>query len=128
MNYFAHYSTRLSEIGELHEEIYDTVCREKMGDPIFFLLIKPDPNYGMPEDFGLTDPGANKLVKAVLLEYVTKAKATAALEGIETFHERLAAFQNEDLCSDRCGNDHDDFFGWMNPDGFNSSGNETSTS
>ncbi len=112
----------LDVIGQSHEEIYDTVCRERMLDAIFHLFILPDPDYTVTDDFGLTSPDANASVKSALLSYCAAANTRAVELDISTFHDRLAAFQNEDLASDIEQNYHDDFFGWMNPDNFHADG------
>ena len=112
----------LDAVGENHEEIYDTVCREKMGEPIFYLFIKPDAEYVVPGEFGLFDAAANLAVRQALVTYVTAAKSRAIQLGIDTFHDRMAAFQNNDIESNRERNYFDDFFGWMNPDSFDENG------
>lgn len=112
----------LDVIGQSHEEIYDTVCREKMGDVIFNLFIRPESGYVASDDFGLYDTTANLAVKKALIEYTIAANRRAAELGIDTFHSRMAAFQDEDVRSDVEKNYFDDFFGWMNPDDFDEDG------
>ena len=53
---------------------------------------------------------------------IETAKAFAAEHGLNAFHDRLAAFQKEDVKSDHEGAYYDDFFGWMNPEHFDSAG------
>lgn len=113
----------LDVVGQSHEEIYDTVCREKMGEAIVHLFIKPDADYVVPHEFGLHEATANLAVKNALVAYATAAKTAAADLGVNSFRERLAAFQNGDVESRIEGNDFDDFFGWMNPTDFDESGN-----
>lgn len=112
----------LRVVGQTHEEIYDTVCREKMSEPIFHLFLSPNPNYLPPDDYGLYEPSANVTVKAALLSYCSAANALATDLNMNTFHDRLAAFQNSDLSSDVEQNYYDDFFGWMNPEDFHPDG------
>ncbi|SMP79784.1 hypothetical protein SAMN06265222_1375 [Neorhodopirellula lusitana] len=111
----------LDIVGKSNGEIYDTVCRQRMLDPIFHLFILPDPDYTVRDDFGLTSPAANASVKSAILSYCSAANALADELGIEAFHDRLAAFQNG-VASDVEQNYTDDFFGWMNPDNFLASG------
>ncbi|MEM6471082.1 MAG: hypothetical protein AAF802_16100 [Planctomycetota bacterium] len=112
----------LDVVGQSNGEIYDTVCRERMSDPIFHLFILPDPDYSVGDDFGLTSPDANAAVKTALLTYCSAANAMANELGINAFHDRLAAFQKEDIASDVEQNYFDDFFGWMNPGNFPATG------
>ena len=113
----------LDVVGQTNEEIYDTVCRERMGDPIFYLFIKPTPDYTIPDDFGLYDTAANAAVKDALATYAIDANTRAAELGLRSFHQRLAAFQNGDVESSNEHNYFDDFFGWMNPENFDEFGN-----
>jgi hypothetical protein len=113
----------LDVVGVAHEEIYDTVCREKMSDPIFFLFIKPQADYVISDDFGLNSDDANCQVKAAITRYIQDASELARSEGLGQFHARLAAFQNESLASTNLKNYFDDFFGWMNPADFDRDGN-----
>lgn len=46
---------RLEAVGNRNSSIFDTVVREKMGDPIFCLFIKPKPGYVMPDEYGMGD-------------------------------------------------------------------------
>ncbi|WP_406694402.1 hypothetical protein V5E97_25330 [Singulisphaera sp. Ch08] len=112
---------RLEAIGERDESLFDTVVREKMGDPIFYGFIKPEPGYVLPDDYGMPDE-ENRLIKAALGTYIEGARPLATTLGIDSFHERLAAFQNLDVRTEQ-KNDYDDFFGWMNPDLFDQAGN-----
>ena len=111
----------LEMIGDRDESLYDTVVREAMGDPIFHLFIKPTPGYNLPDDYGMQD-NDNLVIKAILRDYTTKASDLAASLGLRTFHQRLAAFQNGDIATER-KNYFDDFFGWSNPDWFDHTGN-----
>ena len=112
---------QLEAVGDRDESLYDTVVREKMGDPIFNLFVKPKPGYVMPDDYGMGDED-NRAIKAALRQYVDGALALAPALGLDTFHERLAAFQNEDAHTEQT-NYYDDFFGWSNPDVFDEVGN-----
>jgi hypothetical protein len=113
----------LDLVGDAHEEIYDTECRVRMGDPIFFLFIKPKAEYVMSDNFGLNSDDANRQVKAAISHYIRVASERAQSEGLSTFHERLAAFQNGSVRSTKARNYFDDFFGWSNPANFDQDGN-----
>jgi hypothetical protein len=113
----------LDAVGEKHGEIYDTVCRERMGEAIFYLFVKPDSGYVTPNEFGLYDDDANRDVKHALVTYSTAAREMAPKSGIDSFHGRLAAFQNEEIKGNKEQNYYDDFFGWSNPENFDADGN-----
>lgn len=69
----------------------------------------------MPED-------ENRLIKAALKAYIEGARSNAQALGLDSFHERLAAFQNLAVRTEQ-KNDYDDFFGWMNPNLLDEAGN-----
>ncbi len=112
---------KLEIVGDRDESLYDSVVREKMGDPIFNLFIKPTAGYVMPDYYGVSEE-EDRLIKAALREYIDGALALAATLGLDTFHKRLAAFQIGEARTER-GNYYDDFFGWSNPAVFDESGN-----
>ena len=111
----------LEAIGDRDESLYDTVVREKMGDPIFYLFVKPKPDYAMPDDYGMSNED-NRAIKTALKEYIEGALALAPKLGLDTFHKRLAAFQNGEVRTEQT-NYFDDFFGWSNPELFDEAGN-----
>ena len=113
----------LEEIGRSHAEIYDTVCRDAMGDAVFHLFIRPSRSYELPADFGLDANDANQRVRAALGRYIESARALAAKLGLAGFHARLAAFQNESVRTPRERRQCEAFFGWSNPACFDDSGN-----
>ena len=112
----------LDVVGRSNGEIFDTVCRERMSDPVFHLFILPDPKYTPPDNYGLQTPDANVTVKNAILSYCSAANALATDLEMNSFHDRLAAFQNKDLASDVEQTYFDDFFGWMSPENFDSDG------
>jgi hypothetical protein len=106
----------LEIIGKEHEELYDTDCRDPMSDEIWGGFLKPEIDYRLCDDFGLYDPIGNQMVKAAIQQYLTAMSQIAAKM---TFHQRLAAFQDENLrTSTNVRLYYDDFFGWRNPDEF----------
>jgi hypothetical protein len=113
--------TSLEAVGERDESLFDTVVRERMGDPIFYGFIKPEPGYVLPDDYGMPEQ-ENRHIKAALGAYIEAARSLAEKLGLGTFHERLAAFQNLAIRTEQ-KNDYDDFFGWMNPESFDELGN-----
>jgi hypothetical protein len=115
---------RLEVIGDRDESLYDTVVREKMGDAIFFGFVKPQPDYELPDDYGMPD-AENGDIKTALAEYINGMHTLAQATGITTFHGRLKAFQNSSVRTAKQKNDFDDFFGWSNPEFFDDDGNVT---
>ena len=112
---------RLGQVGKNHEEIYDTECRDRMSNAIFDGYIRRLDAFVLPSDFGLYSPEANTAVCEALASYIDRANAQANVLKLRSFHERLSAFQNGDVKSDR--KDYfDDFFGYSRPDAFNSEG------
>ncbi len=110
----------LELIGIDNEEIYDTVCREKMGDPIWGLFICPVTEYKWADDFGLYSDIENQRVKQVLQTYIDNANRIVS-NSLTNFHQRLAAFQDESVETESRSL-FDEFFGWANPDEFDAGG------
>jgi hypothetical protein len=101
---------RLEAVGIQNGEIYDTVCRDAMGEAVFSTFLLPEADYEFPEDFGLCTPEANQAVRKALLEYVTAARSLAPSEGLRTFQQRLAALQDVSVITED-GGTYDEFFG-----------------
>jgi hypothetical protein len=114
---------RLEAIGERDESLFDTVVRDKMGEAVFFGFIKPRPGYVLPDEFGM-EGDDNRLIRAALQTYIDDARALAPIVGVDTFHKRLATFQNLAVrtAEPHC-NDYNDFFGWSPPGAFDAEGN-----
>ena len=115
---------RLEAIGDRDESLYDTVVREKMGNAVFFGFVKPRPGFVLPDDYGMPEE-ENQAIKAALGAYIEGAKSLAPAAGLDTFHKRLAAFQNSVVRTAGQKNDYDDFFEWSNPELFDEDGNVT---
>lgn len=111
----------LEIIGEVHEELYDTEVRERMGDVIFLGFIKPTASI-IPDDFGMYSEESNHRIREILIAYINTANVRAAELGLNTFHSRLAALQNDEIESEE-GQFYDDFFGWADPKLFDTEGN-----
>ena len=113
---------RLEAIGATNEEIYDTECRDRMGDAVFDGFIRPVMNFSLPLDFGLRGGATNDAVRTALSEYIDQASRLAPTLGASTFHQRLNAFQDGSVKSDVEGTCFDDFFGFSKPDAFDEAG------
>ncbi len=118
---------RLDAVQETNEELSDSECRDQMSRAIHHAFLVPDPNYVLPDEFGLYTDEGNRAVKAALAAYIREANAKCAELGIHKFHDRLAAFQAEDVVSDHPDEPtyNDDYFGWANPQDFDESGKFT---
>jgi hypothetical protein len=114
----------LEEIGEEHEELYDSEVRERMSNAIMDGFVRLKPDSSLPKSFGMHSTNADNAVRTALAAYIQAAKAKAAELRLTAFRNRLDAFQNEDVASEE-GNYFDDFFGWSNPDSFDADGNVT---
>jgi hypothetical protein len=113
---------RLEVVGKEHTELYDTECRERMGDAVFDGFIRPREGFVVPSEYGLYSPDANARVRTAIYDYITAANSAAAALGLKSFHQRLSAFQNENVRSDIEGVYYDDVFGYCRPESFNELG------
>jgi hypothetical protein len=115
---------RLEAIGDSDESLFDTYVRERMGLAVFLAFIKPQPGYVLPNDYGMSEEDDQE-IKAALAAYIEGARALAPRLGIDTFHKRLAAFQNDKVQTRRGKrwNDYEEFFGWSDPKQFDEQGN-----
>jgi hypothetical protein len=113
----------LEKIGAAHDELYDTECRDRLGSAILNAFARSISDFDMPSDFGLYSQDGNRDVDRTLSKFVREAKAQSIVLGLDTFHKRLIAFQDASVRSrrERCG--YDDFFGYSNPELFDSRGN-----
>jgi hypothetical protein len=114
---------RLERVGNDHEELHDTECREQMSDAIMNGFVRASGADGLRNEFGLFSAEGNLAVREALLEYVERACAKAFALGLSGFHDRLAAFQNPNVASDGEGILSDDFFGYATPESFDAAGN-----
>jgi hypothetical protein len=114
---------QLEAVADRDQSIYDTAVRESLGDPIFHLFLKPNPGYIVPDDFGMSVDD-DRAIKAAMKIYIESALAVAPTIGVDTFHKRLAAFQNDNVSTGK--NNCEDFFGWWDPAAFDETGEEVS--
>jgi hypothetical protein len=92
---------------------------------VFFGFIKPKPGYILPDEYGMSEDD-NREIKASLAAYIEGARLLAPKLGIDTFHKRLAAFQNDEVKTQGGGqgwNDYEEFVGWSDPKQFDEDGN-----
>jgi hypothetical protein len=113
---------RLEAIEAEHGEVTDTEVRDAMTRAVFDGFLKPVPDHRLPDNFKMFTKTGNKLVRAALAWFLPAARKAAEQDELKTFHQRLAAFQNLEVCTEAttCYND---FFGWWNPEHFDEEGN-----
>ncbi len=115
--------SRLLAVGQAHGELYDTEVRERLDDAVHNGFLIPTTGYELPDTFAMYSAEGNRAVRGVLTWFLPAARAAAAAEGLNTFHARLAAFQNLNVTVGPQRMDYNDFFGWANPERYDEAGN-----
>ena len=113
---------RLEAIDEDHEGLGDTNVRDHMGADVLRGFFRREPDFSPSGEYGL-NPEANRLIARTIGRFVIAACAAADQEGLDTFHKRLGAFQN-DAVRTVDGSNYNDFFGVLDGSRFDASGNE----
>ncbi len=114
---------RMDDIAEAHGEVAETEVRERLDEAVHDGFLIPTPGYELPDDFAMYSPEGNLAVRDVLAWFMPAATAAATSEGLDTFHKRLAAFQNLDVTVGPQRLCYNDFFGWANPERYDEHGN-----
>jgi hypothetical protein len=117
---------RLAEIGEGHDEVYDSEVRERMRDAISNGFLRSVPGFEMPAKFGMYSEKGNQLVRRALAKYVVEANKKAEELGLD-FRARYAAFQNEEIVVGSKEVTYGDFFGYVPPENYDEKGNENTS-
>ena len=99
---------KLAEGG--HDEVMDTDVRERMHDAVYKTLVEPQPDYQLPDEFGMFSPEGNKKVKAILIKFFAHPEFADA-KTLPTPKARLDAFQDVEVESAE-GNTYDEYFGY----------------
>jgi hypothetical protein len=113
---------RLAAISQDYGELQDTEVRERLDDAIHHGFLLPTPSYKLPNEFAMYSKEGNHAVHKILQWFLKAANAAADTEGLNTFHKRLAAFQNLDVTAGPQQLCYNDFFGWANPKRYDESG------
>ncbi|MCE9563724.1 MAG: hypothetical protein K8U57_16910 [Planctomycetes bacterium] len=113
---------RLEAIDEDHAGLGDTNVRELMGEDILRGFLRLEPDFIPSGEYGL-GPEGNQRVTTTITRFVTAARTAAEREGINTFHARLAAFQNDGVRTVD-GSNFNDFFGVKDGTWFDAAGND----
>lgn len=113
---------RLAAIEDAHAEVGDTEVRERLDDAVHNGFLIPTPGYQLPDEFAMYSPEGDSAVQDALAWFLQAATAAAAAEGLDTFHKRLAAFQNLEVTVGPDQVCYNDFFGWADPQRYDTSG------
>jgi hypothetical protein len=89
---------------------------------VFQSFLCPEPEFELPDDYGLCDPEANTAVKEAIEDFVGAARVLAPSLGLANFQQRLAAFQDPSV-STKSGTTYDEFFGHQVPRLYDVNGN-----
>jgi hypothetical protein len=104
----------LEDIGDLHEELLDTHVREAMGEALFLSVLRRETGYRLPSAFGMASLQADQIVASTLSKFASAAASEIDQADLNTFHQRLAAFQDSTVVTEG-GNDFEEFFGSTDP-------------
>ena len=109
---------RLDAIALEHPEVNDTAVREEMSTAILNGFFRKTEDYRLLDKFAMYSTKGNIDVMVALAYFIGNARFVA---GLDTFHQRMTAFQNPEIISE---NDHDYsyFFGHWNPEDFDKNG------
>ena len=102
---------RLEDLGEVHEELYDTMVGDLMWQAIEQGFILQTPGYEAPRSFGMFSREANGRVRAILSGFLTHGCPAADRQGISTPALRRAAFFDSTVETDQ-GQPTGAFFGY----------------
>src|SRR5262245_6464411 len=100
---------KLEAIEDQHDGLGDTNVRDRMGDHLRRGFLQPEPGFVPDGEYGL-DPTANRKVAAALAAFCKAATKAAQRNGLTTFEQRVAAFQDPDVTTSS-GAGYNDFFG-----------------
>jgi hypothetical protein len=115
--------SRLMIVEQAHSSVGDTEVRERLDDAVHHGFLIPTPGYQLPDKFAMFTPEGDRAVRETLAWFLPTATAVAAAEGLDTFHKRLAAFQNLNVTVGPQRLDYNDYFGWTPPERYDEAGN-----
>ncbi len=89
----------LEELGEEHEELYDTEVRMRIGKALDegYADSQEITEYKVPNDLGMLSESSNKRLQAILQKFVQKAIARAKELGLNDPSSRRNAIKDDDL-------------------------------
>lgn len=113
---------KLESVGDHHEEVFDTDVREKLADAVAYGFLKPIEGFEIPTDYAMYSASGNAAVQDVIAWFIPLANERARALGLDSFHKRLNAFQDDNVETERQST-YDEFFGWAKPDEYDEDGN-----
>lgn len=113
--------TDFEQIGELHEELYDSEVREQAGNALMAAFVRRTSDYETPETFGMFSDAANALLQSAIIQFLDCAIPICDAQRIVRFHDRLKLLQDGNSRTER-GNDYDEFIGHTPPDWYDADG------
>ncbi|HMF19006.1 MAG TPA: hypothetical protein VKE98_17490 [Gemmataceae bacterium] len=111
---------RLEALGDEYGELYDSDVRQAMSAAVFAGFIRALPGYTLPDRFAMYRPGGDQRVRGAGLVHRAFANA-AERDGLVTFDQRLAAFQNRKVRTTTTLG-IEDFFSWAPPEQYDEAG------
>lgn len=112
---------RLMNIGEQHQELYDSEVRERLGDAVMDGFVRAQGVKAVPIDLGMLSDDANRAVRAVIVAYIEDANAAAEPLAM-SFFDRLNAVQNRNVKT-RAKRDYETYFLHTPPECYDEKGN-----
>jgi hypothetical protein len=100
---------RLEAIAEQHSERYDDQVCAALGEAVFYGFMKHNPDYRLPEAFGMRTVEGDALVREALARFLQAAHQATQQFGLDTFQKRTEAFQNPNVLT-TSGRKYEDFF------------------
>lgn len=104
---------RLATVAVDHPEIRDSEVRESLGDALYHFFLCSTPDYTLPDSFAMYTPEGDRRVREVLIWFLPLVYAAGLVENLDTFHKRLAVFQNSEVSTLPEQWHVDDYFGWQ---------------
>jgi transketolase len=101
----------LEELGQTHDEVYDTDVREHMAEAIVSGLLSELGTAGDPAEFGMFSAEGNVAVRQAVEKYLSTAVPTADELGLDQ-RERTTAIWDAEVTSSQ-GTPVDEFLGWL---------------
>jgi hypothetical protein len=86
----------LQRLEAVADQFDEQVCTALGGD-VFHGFLKPDPNYQLPDAFGMRTEEADALVGDALARFLSAAHQVAQQFGLDTYQKRLDAVQNPNV-------------------------------
>jgi hypothetical protein len=100
---------KLEAIQEEYDGLGDTNVRDHMGDDVRRGFLQPEAGFAPSGEYGL-EPEADRKVAKALAAFCKSASAAAQRLGLDTYEQRVAAFQDPGVTTES-GCDFNDFFG-----------------